>query len=44
MKRQAERDVKQYVTEVAGRFASEFDADLREVAQIAESTADLHGD
>ena len=39
MKRQAERDVKQYVTEVAGRFASEFDADLREVAQIAESTA-----
>ena len=39
MKRQARREVEQYVTEVAGRFASEFDADLREVAQIAKSTA-----
>ena len=39
MKQQAEHDVKEYVTEVAARFASEFDADLREVAQIARSTA-----
>ncbi len=39
MKRQARHDVQQYVTELAGRFASEFDADLCEVAQIARSTA-----
>ena len=39
MKRQARREVEQYATEVASRFASEFDADLREVAQIAKSTA-----
>lgn len=39
MKRQAQDDVEQYMTELAGRFASEFDADLREVAQVARSTA-----
>ncbi len=39
MKRQARHDVQQYVTELAGRFASEFDADLCEVAQVASSTA-----
>jgi PAS domain S-box-containing protein len=39
MKEQARRDVEKYATEVAARFASEFDGDLREVAQIARSTA-----
>jgi signal transduction histidine kinase/DNA-binding response OmpR family regulator len=39
MQRQARRDVEKYVTELAGRFASQFDADLREAAQVARSTA-----
>jgi PAS domain S-box-containing protein len=39
MQRQARRDVEDRVTELAGRFAAELDADLREVAQVAVSTA-----
>ena len=39
MQRQARWDVEERMKELAGRFAAELDADLREVAQIAESTA-----
>ena len=39
MQRQARNDVEQYMAELAARFASEMDAELREAAQVASSTA-----